>query len=108
MKINLPPLIWAASALLSALGYSPGAVGAQTTPNCQAAPYNVPAGLPTSATTAVQDQAHMMCIQGLQFPTAASNPPLNPTRFGDPYAPVNIWPGTITSASTVETSHWPD
>jgi len=108
MRINFPAPIWAASALLFALGYSTGAVEAQTTPNCQAAPYNVPAGLPTSATTAVQDQAHMMCIQGLQFPTAASNPPLSSTRFGDPYAPVNIWPGTITSASTVETSNWTD
>ena len=50
----------------------------------------------------------MMCIQGLQFPTAATNPPMSPTRFGDPYAPANIWPGTITSMSTVESSNWTD
>ena len=50
----------------------------------------------------------MMCVQGLKFPTAASNPPLHATRFGDPYAPANIWPGTITSASTVESSNWTD
>jgi len=75
------------------------------TPNCTAAPYDVPAGLPTSSITAVQDQAQMMCQQHLQFPTATSNPPLTATRVSDPYKPVNAFPGTIASP---ETSNWTD
>jgi hypothetical protein len=74
-------------------------------PDCSAAPYNVPNGYPTSATTAVLDQAHMMCLQGLQFPTPASDPPLSAVRSTDPYKPVNAWPGNLT---TPETSNWTD
>src|ERR1700722_1056335 len=55
------------------------AANAQTL-NCTAAPYNVPAGLPTASTTSAQDQAQLMCQQHLLFPTATSNPPLTDTR----------------------------
>src|SRR3984957_8125511 len=80
------------------------AAGAQTI-DCTQAPYNVPAGLPTSSITAVQDQAQMMCQQKLQFPTPASNPPLTATRVLDPNKPVNAFPGTV---SNPETANWTD
>jgi hypothetical protein len=107
MKINLPPLIWAASALLLALGYSTGAVKAQTAPDCTLPPYNVPAGPPTGAITAAQDQQHMLCIQGLRQPDVNSNPSVPATRMGDVgvHAPVNAFPGT---PATPETSNWTD
>ena len=76
--------------------------------SCYTAPYNVPAGCPTSATTAAQDQAQLMCKQGLQFPTTATNPPLSSSRGNDPYAPPNAFPGTPTSASSINTSNWTD
>ena len=104
MRINLLPYVWAASALLLVVGYSTGAQ-AQTTPDCTVAPYNVPAGPPTSAITAAQDQQHMLCIQGLRQPDASSNPAVSPTRVGDPHAPVNAFPGTPASP---ETSNWTD
>jgi hypothetical protein len=75
------------------------------TPDCTAAPYNVPAGLPTAATTAAQDQAQMMCQQHLQFPTPSSFPPLTATRVSDPNKPVNAWPGTV---SNPEGANWTD
>lgn len=75
---------------------------------CSAAPYNVPAGCPTSTTTAAQDQAQLMCKQGLQFPTTASNPPLSSSRGNDPYAPTNAFPGTPTSATNINSSNWTD
>jgi len=78
---------------------------AQKIPDCTAPPYDVPAGYPTGDVTSAQDQAQMMCQQGLQFPTPASDPPLTATRVGDPNAPVNAWPGTIASP---ETSNWTD
>jgi hypothetical protein len=90
------------------LSLAPLAAKAQTsshTIDCTAAPYDVPAGLPTASITAVQDQAQMMCQQRLQFPTAASNPALTATRVGDPYAPVNAYPGAVASP---ETSNWTD
>jgi hypothetical protein len=80
-------------------------IEAQQTPDCTQAPYNVPAGYPTSATTAAQDQAHLMCVQGLQFPTPASNPPVTVNRTDDPNRPVNAWPGNLT---TPQTSNWTD
>lgn len=96
---------WAAPALFLSLGYGTALANAQTIPDCTQPPYNVPAGLPTASITAVQDQAHMMCLQGLQFPTPASNPPMTATRIGDPNAPVNAYPGTPASP---ETSNWTD
>ncbi|HEX4488581.1 MAG TPA: hypothetical protein VH088_20045, partial [Terriglobales bacterium] len=105
MKRNFLRNIWAAFALLLTLGYAAGTAWAQTTPDCTQPPYNLPAGNPTSSTTAAQDQAHMMCIQGLQFPTAASTPSVSPTLVGDPYAPVNAYP---TSVTTPNTSNWTD
>ncbi len=80
------------------------AAGAQTI-DCTQAPYNVPAGLPTSSITAVQDQAQMMCQQKLQFPTPTSNPPLTATRVSDPNKPVNAFPGNV---SNPETANWTD
>ena len=91
-------------ALFAAIGFICASAQAQT-PDCTQPPYSVPAGLPTSATTAVQDQAHMMCLQGLQFPTPASNPPVSVNRVGDPYAPFNAYP---TSLTTPNTSNWTD
>ena len=105
MRTNPFRIRWAASVLLLALGYSTGAAKAQSTPDCTQPPYNLPAGLPTSSTTALQDQAHMMCVQGLQFPTAATNPPLSPTLLGDPNAPVNAFPTSLTAPNT---SNWSD
>jgi hypothetical protein len=90
------------------LSLAPLAATAQTsahTPDCTAAPYDVPGGLPTASITAVQDQAQMMCQQHLLFPTAASTPALSATRVGDPYAPTNAFPGTV---ATPETSNWTD
>jgi hypothetical protein len=49
-----------------------------------------------------------MCQQGLQFPTAASNPPLSSSRGNDPYAPTNAYPGTPTSASNINSDNWTD
>src|ERR1700729_1764928 len=68
--------------------------------DCTAAPYDVPAGLPTASITAVQDQAQMMCQQKLLFPTPTSNPPLTATRVSDPYKPVNAFPGTPATPET--------
>src|ERR1700712_533522 len=106
MKSNLVPNMWRAAALLLALGYS--AIGAKaqtpTPPDCTAAPYNVPAGLATSATTAAQDWAQMMCQQGLTVGTPASNPRNVVSRLNDPTAPINAWP---TVLATPETS-WRD
>lgn len=76
--------------------------------SCYVAPYSVPTGCPTSSVTAVQDQAALMCQQGLQFPTVNSNPPLSSSRGNDPYAPANAFPGTPTSASSINTSNWTD
>lgn len=76
-----------------------------TTPDCSAQPYNVPPGFPTASTTAAQDQAHLMCLQGLQFPTTSSNPPLTTNRSTDPNRPPNAWPTNLT---TPETSNWTD
>jgi hypothetical protein len=78
---------------------------AQKVIDCTAAPYNVPAGLPTASITAVQDQAQMMCQQHLQFPTPESNPPLTATRASDPNKPVNAWPGNPASP---DTANWTD
>jgi len=104
MKAPTYKLTWAVFAILTMPALSSLTASAQTL-DCTAAPYNVPAGYATSSTTAVQDQAQMMCQQGLQFPTAASNPPMSATRVGDIYAPVNAWPGTVASP---ETSNWTD
>lgn len=84
---------------------APMAHGQTTTPDCTVAPYNVPAGYPTAATTAVQDQAHLMCLQGLLFPGPNSTPPVPLTRSGDANKPPNAWP---TSLTTPETSNWTD
>jgi hypothetical protein len=91
--------------LLSLASFAAKAQSSQKTIDCTAAPYDVPAGLPTASITAVQDQAQMMCQQKLQFPTAASTPALSATRVGDPYAPTNAFPGTVASP---ETSNWTD
>jgi hypothetical protein len=74
-------------------------------PDCSAAPYNVPTGFPSSATTALQDQAHMMCLQGLQFPGPTSNPAVSTTLVGDPYAPMNAFPTSLTAPNT---NNWTD
>src|ERR1700754_3527735 len=103
MKTKLLPSVWAASALLLALGYATGAAQAQSPPaipDCTAAPYNVPAGLATSATTAAQDWAQMMCQQGLTVGTPATNPPNVVTRLNDPTAPFNAWPTVLTTPET--------
>ena len=103
MKTKLRPSVWAASALLLALGYAAGGVNAQTSPSipdCTADPYNVPAGLATSATTAAQDWAQMMCQQGLKVGTPASNPPNVVSRLNDPTAPINAWPTVLTTPET--------
>jgi hypothetical protein len=107
MKPVTRKVIWALSALLifPAISTLTSLTAGAQTLDCSAAPYNVPAGFPTSATTAVQDQAQMMCQQGLKFPTAASNPPVSATRIGDPHAPVNAWPGNVTNP---ETANWTD
>jgi hypothetical protein len=47
----------------------------------------------------------MMCLQGLQFPTPASNPPVSTNLVGDPYAPVNAYPTSLTAPNT---SNWTD
>src|ERR1700685_4544034 len=104
MRATMSTLTWAVCAMFTVAALSTLAARAQTI-DCTAPPYNVPAGNPTSSTTAVQDQAQMMCQQGLQFPTAASNPPLSATRVGDIHAPANAWPGTVASP---ETSNWTD
>ncbi|WP_263383227.1 cadherin repeat domain-containing protein [Granulicella arctica] len=100
LKVSQPYLLLAMLLVCAA-----SALRAQTTPDCTAPPYNVPAGLPTAAITAAQDQAQMMCQQHLQFPTAASNPPLTALRETDPNKPVNAWPGTPASP---ETANWTD
>ena len=104
MRATISTLTWSVCAMFTVSALSTLAARAQTI-DCTAPPYNVPAGNPTSSTTAVQDQAQMMCQQGLQFPTAASNPPLSATRVGDIHAPANAWPGTVASP---ETSNWTD
>lgn len=105
MRATSLKLTWAVSAMLTVSVLSTPSARAQTPPDCTAAPYNVPAGFATSTTTAAQDQAQMMCQQGLRFPTAASNPPLSATRIGDIHAPVNAWPGTPANP---ETANWTD
>ena len=105
MRATSLKLTCAVSAMLTVSVLSTPSARAQTPPDCTAAPYNVPTGFATSTTTAAQDQAQMMCQQGLRFPTAASNPPLTPTRIGDPHAPVNAWPGTPANP---ETANWTD
>jgi len=105
MRANLLRPVWAVFALLLALASTAPASYAQTAPDCTQPPYNLPAGNPTSATTALQDQAHMMCIQGLQFPTAATNPSLFPTLVGDPTAPINAFPTSLTAPNT---NNWTD
>ncbi len=96
----LPPTVVAAFCAFMVAG-----AAAQNTPDCTAAPYNVPAGPPTASITAAQDQAQMMCQQHLQFPTPSSFPPLTATRVSDPNKPANAWPGTISSP---ETANWTD
>src|SRR6201996_7298978 len=91
--------------LALSLSLGPVSAKAQQPPDCTAAPYDVPAGLPTASITAAQDQAQMMCQQKLLFPTPTSNPPLSATRVSDPYKPVNAFPGT---PATPETSNWTD
>jgi hypothetical protein len=100
-------LMRAAMALLLMTGLTSRHANAQTTPSpdCTQSPYNVPAGLPTASTTALQDQAHMMCIQGLRFPTVATNPPLFPTLVGDPNAPINAFPTSLTAPNS---NNWTD
>ena len=95
-------LVRAVFGLFAVLFLLSGAVYAQ--PDCTLAPYNVPAGKPTSTTTAAQDQAHLMCLQGLKFPTVASNPPLSSSRLTDPYKPTNAFPGTPATPET----NWTD
>ncbi|WP_213807376.1 cadherin repeat domain-containing protein [Granulicella sp. dw_53] len=104
MKGKQSRTMWVAAALLLILGY-PIVAAAQRTPDCSVAPWNVPTGNATAATTAAQDQQHMLCIQGLRQPDAASNPSVSATRVGDPHAPVNAWPGTVASP---EASNWTD
>ena len=81
--------------------YAQGELNSQRTrpqaPDCSAAPYNVPAGPPTASITALQDQAHMMCIQGLQFPTAQSTPAVSTLLEDDPFKPVNAFPVSPSS-----------
>ena len=97
---------FATALFLSAVaGVDPTVAAQSSTPDCTAPPYNVPAGYPSSATTAAQDQAHMMCLQNLQFPGPNSAPAVPPTRSGDPNKPPNAWPGNLT---TPETSNWTD
>src|ERR1700721_2694170 len=103
MRINLLTPIWAPSALLFALGYGTGGAQAQappSIPDCTADPYDVPAGLATSATTAAQDWAQMMCQQKLAVGTPATNPPNVVSRLNDPTAPINAWPTVLTTPET--------
>lgn len=95
-------------AALASLTPPANAQGCTLPAACYSAPYSVPAGCPTSSVTAAQDQAALMCQQGLQFPTTASNPPLSSSRGNDPYAPTNAFPGTPTSASNINTANWTD
>jgi len=110
-KSKFPRVILPFGGLVTFLVFAASAT-AQTCPAlpsaCYVAPYNVPTGCPTSSTTAVQDQAQLMCKQGLQFPTTASNPPLSSSRGNDPYAPPNAFPGTPTSAANINSDNWTD
>jgi hypothetical protein len=102
MRNIMRNVVWIASATLTLFAVSTTAARAQAvqTPDCTAAPYNVPAGLATSATTAAQDWAQMMCQQGLQSGTPDSNPPNNVSRLNDPTAPINAWPTVLTTPET--------
>jgi hypothetical protein len=91
-----------ALAILLTLGA--GAAWSQQPPNCTAAPYNVPAGLPTNAISATQDQHQMACQLGIVWPTPTSYPPLTTNLVDDPYRPINAWPSSQSSPN----GNWTD